>query len=822
MLYATLANRDYFMTLASAGQSQAELHESRAEIAESLAILCVKSLHKLGSKALQDALCVKYTPMDMDGLRLDIANSMAAQSQEQIRQGSLVGTIVVGDDGERHLPNPVRGERHMSLLSDEQRVCLYRLGRAGELGGRGVEDEDLGSSPQVWQSRDGWSTPIEELAQGYLLSGSRIVAERAIEVAIRSEAKRFTAQKLVGEVVRLLWDGTLHWKGYKCACLPAPSRSNTPPEIEMQATNTTITEAVPLELMLTFARRMSSSSDLATGHLCMDGRSPSASSLLAEPNNDSNARLADYSAGPRQLALEKWMAQTLEPLRIPMFENILTMIHTFFFLALYTVVSLRREREVLVEEVTLHICVIAYVADEIRQFMESGFVVYFKSVWNVLDVSIYAVFTAFLALRIRCLYTGSQADLDKAYDVLSINATMLWPRVFAVLDQYEFFGTIIIQVRRIISGTSLFFALLIVMSAGFFQTFYSLSLRHNKLLAGDVWGLMVRIFFGSSYLGWDSAVLFGPYVGLFVMSMYIGVSMLILYNILIGVINQCMVEINENSAQEFRFAYTMRVSEYVSAKQTYPCIPPLNLIQIFVFWPLRNTTFVPQKYFALLRSAILLLAYAPHLLLHRIYKQVGRWWRAKSGMHRKALRAECFLAERELALIKIGKSDIDEFAFAGGADDCVGNDRGTKSNGNSAGKKSCNNGGEMYDSIPIGSAPSASQTNMHASQQLSTAAEPTPKALDKSSTLTIGRNGGSSRWTNLLGTWRARQQAQPVQNPNWAPFAHAASAASASSVNTSQLADIERRMEELDTRMASIDKRLATITRLLKPVTNDD
>ncbi|KAJ2604629.1 hypothetical protein GGF44_006693, partial [Coemansia sp. RSA 1694] len=242
-------------------------------------------------------------------------------------------------------------------------------------------------------------------------------------------------------------------------------------------------------------------------------------------------------------------------------------------------------------------------------------------------------------------------DLDKAYDVLALNASMLWPRLFAVLDQFEFCGTIIIQVRRIISGTSLFFALLIVMTAGFFQTFYSLSQRHNQLGAKSIWGLMARIFFGSALLGWDQADLFGPHVGYLVMSMYIGVSMLILYNILIGVINQCMVEITQNAAQEFRFAYTMRVAEYVSANQTYPCVPPLNLLQIFMFWPLRKATTLSRRSFALLRSLLLLLAYAPHLAIYVVYKRAGRWWRSKSGMHRKALRAECHLAEKELIMI---------------------------------------------------------------------------------------------------------------------------------------------------------------------------
>ncbi|KAJ1718901.1 hypothetical protein LPJ53_006229 [Coemansia erecta] len=498
----------------------------------------------------------------------------------------------------------------MSLLSPDQRVRVYRLGRAGSVA-TGVE------SPH--------SKAADVVAREYLSGGTRVLVERALEVAIRSEAKRFTALKPIAEVVQLLWNGTLHWKGFSCVALPSNAYK-------------------------AFTNMPYSPDDF----------DPEDALLSPVPSERNNAWPIWASA------LEKRLARILEPLRIPVVENTLIMIHAFFFLALYTIVSLRRQDSLSIEEVILHICALAYIADEVRQCTENGLVVYFKSVWNILDVSIYGVFVAFFCLRMRSIYTGSQEDLDKAYDVLALNASMLWPRLFAVLDQFEFCGTIIIQVRRIISGTSLFFALLIVLTAGFFQTFFSLSQRHNELGAKSIWGLMARIFFGSALVGWDQADLFGPYVGYLAMSMYITVSMLILYNILIGVINQCMVEITQNAAQEFRFAYTMRVVEYVSAKQTYPCVPPLNILQILVFWPLRKTTTLSHRAFALFRSIVLLMAYMPHLLLYALYKVISRWWQANHESS-KGLRTECHLAEKELAWIKIRKDDIDEFAYSGSA-----------------------------------------------------------------------------------------------------------------------------------------------------------
>ncbi|KAJ2794383.1 hypothetical protein H4R20_006244 [Coemansia guatemalensis] len=445
-----------------------------------------------------------------------------------------------------------------------------------------------------------------------------------------------------------------------------------------------------------------------------------------------------------------------------MVESALTMLHNFFFLTIYTVVSLRRQEDLTIEEVIMHVCALAYIADETRQCMENGLAVYLKSVWNVLDVTIYTVFAAFFCLRVRSLYTGSEDDLDKAYDVLALNASMLWPRLFAVLDQFEFCGTIIIQVRRIIAGTSLFFALLLAMTMGFFQTFYALSRRHNELEAKNIWGLMTRIFFGSALLGWDQADLFGPYVGYLAMATYIGVSMLILYNILIGVINQCMMEIERNSAQEFRFAYTMRVAEYS-----------------------------------------------------------------------RALRAECHLAEKELALIKIYKDDIDEFAFSGSTDD-TSEEESADVAYTAPTALGGSGGGETR---PLGGA-------WHASPAHVGAMDSSIRNLVASPTLTIGTNasnadsepGTSGRWASLMNAWRSRNshaKDPPPQSPRWSSAEPVDSGAAAQAnpqpadalhaiAEKEKNAQTTRKLTQLQAQVADIDKKLTTIARLLQPVTDRD
>ena len=169
-----------------------------------------------------------------------------------------------------------------------------------------------------------------------------------------------------------------------------------------------------------------------------------------------------------------------------------------------------------------------------------------------------------------------------AFDVLSLDGIILWPRLLSVLDQYEFFGTLIIQLKYMIQSTGLFIVIIIVVSMGFFQTFWLLSLRNEYKDLSEISGMMVRIFFGNSYGGFNQASEFGDLVGTIVMGMYIGISVLVLYNILIGVINQAYAQILDNAKQEFHFAKTIKVLEYVTAHTTYPFVPPFNLVQMFV------------------------------------------------------------------------------------------------------------------------------------------------------------------------------------------------------------------------------------------------
>ncbi|KAG0240371.1 hypothetical protein BGX31_001992 [Mortierella sp. GBA43] len=118
------------------------------------------------------------------------------------------------------------------------------------------------------------------------------------------------------------------------------------------------------------------------------------------------------------------------------------------------------------------IMALSFALDECIELKDSGPSFYFESVWNLFDVPIYLIFVGFIGLRIAALTGGSTELSHFAYDFLGCNSILLWPRLFAGLDHYRFFGTMLIVLRQMLIDAMLFLALSFIFYVGFLQAFY--------------------------------------------------------------------------------------------------------------------------------------------------------------------------------------------------------------------------------------------------------------------------------------------------------------------------------------------------------------
>jgi len=79
---------------------------------------------------------------------------------------------------------------------------------------------------------------------------------------------------------------------------------------------------------------------------------------------------------------------------------------------------------------------------------------YFQNLWNAFDVGIFAISFAFMGLRLQDFIQGKDT-CSNAYDVLAINAMLLWPRLLSSLDSLPFFGTFLVIVRRMLIDSTM-------------------------------------------------------------------------------------------------------------------------------------------------------------------------------------------------------------------------------------------------------------------------------------------------------------------------------------------------------------------------------
>ncbi|KAJ1915945.1 hypothetical protein H4219_004050 [Mycoemilia scoparia] len=665
-LFSCLYVRGVNQALAEKKTRKADVFATRAIIAETLAICCAKELHSMKSQdQLRLAFCMRYVPFSrstgvsvcatpissysarfahyiskLQGGFGDIYSSrnfmgnvfstganigtLGSKNSQPIQTGTKsVGTGLGSSNAGM---TTTKGEELGNENSDRRRPLLsprissstaiaahsqepadsigeinnnanknvvtnasgMQLGDPNNNGNNGSEDSEVGGiqkqsllqiQPRV---RKALATLHKEMAKTN-------EPEHTLEVAARTEAKRFTVQEPVNLMVNQLWKGRIRWKDYDIFQHSGSQNGHS---------STNQDSYDPLNAGCETATTFNSHYELGTA----------ISNIMP--------------AGAHFTKLEIWLAQTLHPLRTPAFQCNVGTVHFAVFLVFYLLVLYTRSATMTLPESIFCVIGLSYIVDELRQVRENGMVVYTKNLWNSIDVFIYSIFSIYFVLRLKSLSTGDQDDIDRSYDILALNGIILWPRMFAVLDQFEFFGTLIIQLKYMLQSTGLFVVILIVVSLGFFQTFWLLSLRYSQ---EDTWvdisGMMFRIFFGNSYFGFDKAQSFGNIIGTVVMGMYIGISVLVLYNILIGVINQAYARILDNAQQEFRFAMMLKVLEYVTAHTTYPFIPPFNVVQLLILTPLKRSP-VSSRVFVLARSLMLIVLYFPHLLvysaLHRI------------------------------------------------------------------------------------------------------------------------------------------------------------------------------------------------------------
>ncbi|KAL1798676.1 hypothetical protein ACET3X_002713 [Alternaria dauci] len=303
-------------------------------------------------------------------------------------------------------------------------------------------------------------------------------------------------------------------------------------------------------------------------------------------------------------------ADPFSRLRVPLYLKIFETLFFAAFLGLYYAVLVQRNNtRVTIPEILLYIWIASFAYDEFADWIDAGQTSFYASdFWWAWDISIVVVGLVFCIMRIVGLTTSHAATIDLAYDVLGLEALFLVPRIFALLSLNRYFGTLIPCLKEMTKDFVKFLSLVVILYLGFLTTFVLLA-RDSRFNPQQMSWILIKVFFGSSYLGFDVAEEISPFFGPPVMLIFVTLTNILLITSLISLLSNSLSKVLDHARDEYLFIYSVYVLEASSSNRLTYFLPPLNLIPL-VIRPLRLV--LPSER---LRSVRIVLLKATHLPL---------------------------------------------------------------------------------------------------------------------------------------------------------------------------------------------------------------
>ncbi|PVI03155.1 hypothetical protein DM02DRAFT_612394 [Periconia macrospinosa] len=305
-------------------------------------------------------------------------------------------------------------------------------------------------------------------------------------------------------------------------------------------------------------------------------------------------------------------------LRVPRYLKVFETFYFMVFLGLYYAVLIRRSlNHVPVAEALLYIWIAGFAYDEFGDFVDAGQTSFYATdFWWMWDISIVVAGIAFATLRIIGLTTASISTIDLSYDVLGLEALFLVPRIFSLLSLNSYFGTLIPCLKEMTKDFCKFLSLVVILYLGFLTTFVLLA--RGTYTPREMSWILIKVFFGSSYLGFDVAKEISPFFGPPVMLIFVALTNILLITSLISLLSNSLSKVLSHAREEYLFIYSVYVLEASSSSRLTYFLPPLNLIALLLR-PLRLV--LPTERLRAMRIALLKATHLPFVAAIWIYEK---------------------------------------------------------------------------------------------------------------------------------------------------------------------------------------------------------
>lgn len=339
--------------------------------------------------------------------------------------------------------------------------------------------------------------------------------------------------------------------------------------------------------------------------------------------------IVQSSQDPSEYVLFRGISNTeftshFDPDRIktPLYQNILEIIFSFLYLFVFTVIvnTDSSAHHLGAWECAYYLATIGFSLDEVIKFLHIG--VNYLQFSNAFNDCMYIIVLFSMAIRLCGIYaTNPDKNINlniMSYRILSLAAPFMWARMLLFLDVYQFVGTMIIIIKKMMKESIIFFVMLTFILIGFLQAFLGLDQADGKrdLTKFIIQCLLRTVLSGPDF---DSIGRFAYPYGSVLYYSFTFIVVLILLNVLIALYSQAYSDVVENATDEYLAQYSSKILKYVRAPDAKIFCPPLNLIEIFLL-DIPLSWWMRKEYYIAICDRVMLLLYFPLLIFIANYE----------------------------------------------------------------------------------------------------------------------------------------------------------------------------------------------------------
>jgi hypothetical protein len=158
---------------------------------------------------------------------------------------------------------------------------------------------------------------------------------------------------------------------------------------------------------------------------------------------------------------------------------------------------------------------------------------------------------AYLISRIIGLVNADMRVTDISFDILSLEALFLVPRICSLLSLHPYFGTLIPCLKEMTKDFIKFLSIVIILYIGFLTTFTLLA--RDSFSLDEMFWILVKVFFGSSYLGFDAMREISPILGPPLMLIFVCMTNILLVTVVISLLSNRLARVLDNARENYLF-----------------------------------------------------------------------------------------------------------------------------------------------------------------------------------------------------------------------------------------------------------------------------